>query len=756
MVLKYSYNTKINETTGKFEANRTPYGYTTGEIPWSEPEIKELLTTRSISPNKFKTGHRVRDDFESYQHIMLDFDDPNNISPQQMVEKIKGLMPNVAFVVFSSINHQKFYNKGGKGYKHDKYRVLFPLAEPVQAYTLETKIKPYFLTNFHLLDQTCFDIARYFYKGTDQFFHFETGSQYFNPYTIDPKILKKQKKTPNRIHNVPEDLATPHIKLDQDIKTEHNTIVKLRNIKQKTIVYCPFHEDTTASAFIDHKVDSTPFLFCSTCKSKKQGTNATKHPGSFYLTYNERAQNFSAPPVFLSITDGCAVSMELNYEGKITKYELKTADNWLNYCKKHGLDPKIKEDLPRYEIVYTPAEPHGAHPSKDIFNTYRHSELFDSELVFDAVHHTDPDLGRLKTSTPFLYTVLTNLCGTTEYTHWYVNWVAALLQGGKSPITCPIFQNATTGIGKDLFGDRVLKEIFGKENHIKGGGDSIAERFSGHLARKRIVIFNELFESKEDDKFSQESNDKRLQWLKNRIGANTQIVEAKGKDKIEMEHYAGYILQSNNVNSLLIEEDDRRFVVFENHDAQKITEHPELKRILKTNNPIDADIEEKINEELPVFAKYLQTFQVDTRLYSTALETEAKKRMQNANIDPYKEFVEALRNADLDYFELDLVLSKYYDKRASKYDKLGVNTDMFIGTETEFISYFITNYASFPNEYAEAIIMHKFMVQEYNKSKPIKELRKYNFKRGLAGVKYPKTRYDQPSKQYRRWGLTEK
>jgi hypothetical protein len=125
-----------------------------------------------------------------------------------------------------------------------------------------------------------------------------------------------------------------------------------------------------------------------------------------------------------------------------------------------------------------------------------------------------------------------------------------------------------------------LKAIFGMNmTYIKG--DSFGSQFNSDWASMLLVAIDEVF-------FDKKEITERLKYLST---TDKDKIEAKGKDRQEIEFFAKFILCSNNEDNFIqIDEEEIRFWI----------------RKIRTINTEDVFFLKKLNKEIPYFLKYLQ------------------------------------------------------------------------------------------------------------------------------------------------------
>ena len=205
----------------------------------------------------------------------------------------------------------------------------------------------------------------------------------------------------------------------------------------------------------------------------------------------------------------------------------------------------------------------------------------------------------LKNTIPFSLNFVEHIFG--EQLEMGLDYLKILLQYPTQvlPILCLVSKERATG--KTTF-IKWLKEIFGLNmTYIKG--DSFGSQFNSDWAAMLVVAIDEVF-------FDKKEITERLKYLST---TNKDKLEAKGKDREEIDFFAKFILCSNNEeNFIQIDENEIRFW------------------ILKIN-PIKTENTEFLNNlisEIPTFLQFLIerpfSTQKKTRMWFSADEIRTK------------------------------------------------------------------------------------------------------------------------------------
>ena len=137
---------------------------------------------------------------------------------------------------------------------------------------------------------------------------------------------------------------------------------------------------------------------------------------------------------------------------------------------------------------------------------------------------------------------------------WFLNWLAHIIQfPHKKTEVCVILYDKEFGTGKSLLAEEFLKKIIGLNKMMVS---CKTEKVFGKFTNTQGKLLCVLNEAKGKDTF--ELND----IIKEAITGKTIQMEKKGVDAIQVSDYLNYIITTNNLNSVKLEEGDRRFMVF--------------------------------------------------------------------------------------------------------------------------------------------------------------------------------------------------
>ena len=246
----------------------------------------------------------------------------------------------------------------------------------------------------------------------------------------------------------------------------------------------------------------------------------------------------------------------------------------------------------------------------------------------------------LQNTIPFSLNFIEHIFG--EQVEMGLDYLKILLQDPTQvlPILCLVSKERATG--KTTF-IKWLKEIFGLNmTYIKG--DSFGSQFNSDWAAMLVVAIDEVF-------FDKKEITERLKYLST---TNKDKLEAKGKDREEIDFFAKFILCSNNEeNFIQIDENEIRFWIL------KINP-------IKTEN---TEFLSNLISEIPNFLRFLIdrpfSTQKKTRMWFSADEIRTKalqrlvfknnNKLESKIIELLYEFFESNEDEEINVVPQDLL-----------------------------------------------------------------------------------------------------
>ena len=134
-------------------------------------------------------------------------------------------------------------------------------------------------------------------------------------------------------------------------------------------------------------------------------------------------------------------------------------------------------------------------------------------------------------------------------------WLAfGLFNPAERPLWAPVLISEEKGMGKDLF-MRTAAALYGVEQCSTAGKlDKLIGQFDGSIAGKMLVNVSEAVVSG-TKKFE------AVEAIKAYITEPRLSMELKGKDPIEMDNHARFILASNHLDGFKVDSNERRFFI---------------------------------------------------------------------------------------------------------------------------------------------------------------------------------------------------
>lgn len=223
-------------------------------------------------------------------------------------------------------------------------------------------------------------------------------------------------------------------------------------------------------------------------------------------------------------------------------------------------------------------------------------------------------------NTSKIYSFINTLLG--ECAEYVLNWFAHVVQYPAQKTGVCILLYGEQGCGKSTIGEYLLRKIIGLDKMII---TSKADKMFGKFVNSQGKLLAVLNECSGKDTFN------ICDILKDAITMTTTEQEKKGIDAVAVTDYTNFIFTTNNINSVKIEEGDRRFMPIEIN--------PELKNNVSYFKELYADLdndvimrkfyEELMNRDLSNFAAS-----------KDRIITELMKDMKSMNKNCIKQFID--------------------------------------------------------------------------------------------------------------------
>jgi hypothetical protein len=244
-------------------------------------------------------------------------------------------------------------------------------------------------------------------------------------------------------------------------------------------------------------------------------------------------------------------------------------------------------------------------------------------------------------------------------TNYIINWISHIIQKPQQKTrVCIVFYSQTEQIGKNLLID-ILFELFeGYTNKIKDT-NALTDRFNADMMGKLLVVGDEINARAQDI----------CNELKDIITRETEIIEPKNKEKVNVNDYKNYVMTTNNENVFKISNTDKRFIFVECPEVRKEEEY--YNRLVEFK---------KDQTKLQQLYNYFKTKDISTFQPIKIVTTEYKKHLILNNLPAYFRFIkddyeilvdetypiDTLYKMSIDYARKNRLQSTYTDRLFSQ------------------------------------------------------------------------------------------
>lgn len=143
---------------------------------------------------------------------------------------------------------------------------------------------------------------------------------------------------------------------------------------------------------------------------------------------------------------------------------------------------------------------------------------------------------------------------------YFMDWLSKAVDARNGRNLTALVLISTPGVGKGVLFEHVIRPLFGQDNTgIISGENAFVNQFNGTFADKQVVLLDEA-------NLTEEGAMNRFKTLVN----DSLEVEKKGKEKYNTKNWLNLIIASNNLNSIFIEEGDRRFSVVNTNTSKML------------------------------------------------------------------------------------------------------------------------------------------------------------------------------------------
>lgn len=481
------------------------------------------------------------------------------------------------------------------------------------------------LNKFEGIDKSCKTTERKFfpYSGEikDFFIIINKGQDYIKPEIEPLRINFKKIK------------GVPHFKLDTELKDEHGKIFKVRDVKEKTVVFCPFCDPKergnpdSHNASIELNKTGEPSIYCASCESRGKGINGT---GVYTLDNNEAflvQSKAMEVPVFRDILSDKYYIGDKSKRTGVFEYHSIAKMNIPNALKSR--DMAIPDKYPEVEFDYDFSNRIRYDMEKGFVNRYVAPEILLAEPnknVFVVPKYTKKVMQHIVGNSQEVYESL-------------INHLAHMVQTGNKLRVAFLFQGVH-GMGKGLWFNFTVAQIFGRLYCTQIQHGSFIKEFNSFLEHNYCLLVDEV-----EADFTN-IGDKLARVLKQVIGDRHIAVESKGVDIKNGKINANLFFATNKRNGLTLEPSDRRFIIgnWQNENAY------DREWWLG-----DEEMKKQLKKEVPQFVGYLKGHKVDMDTLNRVVKNDARKVLIDLSKTNTTMFFDSVRNKSWDWIKENLV-----------------------------------------------------------------------------------------------------
>jgi hypothetical protein len=447
--------------------------------------LPKFLTQHNYSTIHWHGGSRKESNFVKAVGFVGDYDEGTTI--QEVHDDLRK----------QGVNHLIIPSKSHTA-EHHKFHVVLPFDYPVYTASGYKKISE-FIVNKVLpgSDPAVTDAARYIYGSRDD----ADATSYWGGH--DFKVAK-----------LAEIWSQGTEILDKD-----ENIVTVSEISQKTPIYCPFHEDSNPSAFIDNSDSSDNwYIHCSSCDETfwmEQDKSHLERVCESYWSYGT------------DIWDLGMVNDEFFYE-KLgsTKFHILT-------------NTESKEEKPQ-AMRYLVQRKHIRHLSR--------IDYVSDIAAKDAFYEVDKGSGVITAHHPAIPVNISDNSYVDQYLtdrfgchkDFMKEWLAVYCHSNYRKLPSLIFSGGR-GTGKSTFAE-IMGEIYPTMSFQWSGNE---EGFTYEVEKKLLIVEENI-----SDKVSQ------YKTLKKYTGQKYATVKKKFKDPYQVRNNVNIVLLSNELIPLYVSREE--------------------------------------------------------------------------------------------------------------------------------------------------------------------------------------------------------
>ena len=311
-----------------------------------------------------------------------------------------------------------------------------------------------------------------------------------------------------------------------------------------------------------------------------------------------------------------------------------------------------------------------------------------------------------------------------KHKHYFLNWLSYVFITHKKTMNTIVFKG-TEGAGKNLFYEKIIQKVFGKEQTTVISNNELVSEFNSFIENRSFIIANEV----QDYTNKKSMYEKLKQWITD----PNFIANGKYQKHKNVDNYANFLIFSNNDIPVPISITDRRYSVIE-------TKNIDLK--IQVEKELNIDIEEfieKLDNEIDNFLLDLAKYKFDTKKAIKVLKNKARDAIILNTEEKTKILKRKLQEFNKEWFLNDYSIEYLFYIENEEY--FNITEKLKLGNVNDDID---ETHQHIINEVFEALELKNFVPNHYLRyllyfmysgNKELKELNKYISK---LGEKTPK------------------
>jgi len=302
-------------------------------------------------------------------------------------------------------------------------------------------------------------------------------------------------------------------------------------------------------------------------------------------------------------------------------YSFTTKNAILDLQKLRG-EPGSTELVPDFKVYFDPKDSNRIDLDRKKFNLYEPPPPnLDPTKVTPA--------GANAKIPPVIHKVIDHVCcGEQEVIDHFLNWLAFVYRKRTMSQTAWVFFG-TYGTGKGTLGNRIVRPLVGDNQFCPMTLDKVIDKFDAWI-RHTLVLFIDETDSNSLSKTTAAALRGRLKHL---ITEPMVTVRPMFRGPIVVPNHINVIIASNETIPIHVYEGDRRYNV-----APR-----QLEPLQITASEYD-----RIDDELPQFARFLIQWKIDEHQVRTPIDTDARRDLISLSTSPIDDVLSQLSRGELD------------------------------------------------------------------------------------------------------------